>query len=229
MEKLEEFNPDTQSVEDWLEGFEARATCSGITNLNRKFAWCKSVIGSTGRKILWNLADGATWEEAKGELKRFLGEEDSRAEAWKKLQHYKADGKSLGEVASDVIYLAHNASGEADVVNRLALEAFIGALPWKYAAEIRKKRIETVEAALKEVKVLKNTEEEGQRRNHAVLTNREEAPTRTNKTERKNWKKIICWGCGKEEHIWQDCPEVLEWKKYQQERKREIRNPPSLL
>ena len=59
MEKLEEFDPDTQSVDDWLEGFEARAECLGITNLNKKFAWCKSVIGGAGRKILRNLQVGA--------------------------------------------------------------------------------------------------------------------------------------------------------------------------
>ena len=36
MEKLEEFNPESQSVEDWLESFEARADCLNITNGDKK-------------------------------------------------------------------------------------------------------------------------------------------------------------------------------------------------
>ena len=72
MEKLGEFDPDTQSVEDWLEGFEARADCLNINQGERKVKWCKSVIGGVGRKILKNIAPGSTWDEAKKELRRFF-------------------------------------------------------------------------------------------------------------------------------------------------------------
>ena len=51
MEKLEEFNPDQQSLEDWIEAFEARAACTGNVQGARKVQWCRSVIGSVGRKI----------------------------------------------------------------------------------------------------------------------------------------------------------------------------------
>ena len=91
MEKLGEFDPDTQSVEDWLEGFEARAECLNINQGERKVKWCKSVIGGVGRKILKNIAPRAMWDEAKEKLRRFLGEEDSRALAWKKLRRYKGN------------------------------------------------------------------------------------------------------------------------------------------
>ena len=79
MEKLEEFNPDQQSLEDWIEAFEARAACTGNIQSARKVQWCRSVIGSVGRKILRNLEGNVSWEDAKAELRRFLGEQDTRA------------------------------------------------------------------------------------------------------------------------------------------------------
>ena len=111
-----------------------------------------------------NLEGNVTWDDAKAELRRFLGEQDTRAIAWNKLKQYKASGKSLGEIASDVLNLARMAANEVDVRQRLATEAFIEAIPWRYAMEIRKKRIDNVEAALQEVKLLQMTEEEGVRR-----------------------------------------------------------------
>ena len=160
MEKLEEFNPDQQSLEDWIEGFEARAACTGNVQEARKVQWCRSVIGRVGRKILRNLDDNVTWEDAKTELRRFLGEHDARLVAWKKLKHYDASGKSFGEIASDVRNLAILAVNGIDVRQRLATETFIEAIPWRYALEIRKKRIESVEEALQEVKLLQMIEEQ---------------------------------------------------------------------
>ena len=40
------------------------------------------MIGSVGRRILKGLSEGGSWEEAKQELRRYLGEEDSCAAAW---------------------------------------------------------------------------------------------------------------------------------------------------
>ena len=65
--------------------FECRAACSKISNEKTKIQWCKSVIGGVGRHILKCLEEGSSWEEAKQELRMFLGEMDSRAAAWKKL------------------------------------------------------------------------------------------------------------------------------------------------
>ena len=43
------------------------------------------MIAGVGRRILKGLEEGSSWEEAKQELRRFLGEGDSHAAAWKKL------------------------------------------------------------------------------------------------------------------------------------------------
>ena len=71
--------------------------------------------------------------------------------------------------------LARLAATEDDVRDKLAIEAFIDSVPWKYGVEIQNKRIETVEEALKEVKLLQMTEEEGMKRNSSILVNKEES------------------------------------------------------
>ena len=133
MEKLEEFNLESQLVEDWLDTFETRANCLVITNVQKKILWCKSVIGNVGRRILKTLPNQATWDDVKAELKRFLGEQDSRDIAWKRLKQYQAEGKAPGEIASDVLNLAKEAVDDDDVSQKLAFEAFVEAIPWKFA------------------------------------------------------------------------------------------------
>ena len=48
--------------------------------------------------------------------------------------------------------LAVRAADEEDVRERLAVEAFLGAIPWPFAKEIRMKKIENLEEALKEAR-----------------------------------------------------------------------------
>ena len=68
-----------------------------------------------------NLHDGATWRKVKEELHKYLGKEQPRAAAWKKLS-YKVKGKCFGEIASEVRELAVKAADEEDVQERLAVE-----------------------------------------------------------------------------------------------------------
>ena len=78
----------------------------------------------------------------------YLGEGDSRAAAWKKLRRYQARGKCYGEIAREVRELAVRAADEEDVRERLAVEAFLGAIPWPFTEEIRMKKIKNLEEAL---------------------------------------------------------------------------------
>ena len=71
MEKLPEFNAE-EDIEEWLEVFECRAACVKIMSERTKIQWCRSVIGSVGRRILRDLPEGSGWTEAKEELRRFL-------------------------------------------------------------------------------------------------------------------------------------------------------------
>ena len=91
------------------------------------------MIRSVGGRILKGLPERGGWDEAKEELQRYLGEGDSRAAVWKKLRGYQAKGKCYGKIASEVRELAVRAADEEDVRERLAVEAFLGAIPWPFA------------------------------------------------------------------------------------------------
>ena len=221
MEKLGELDTDSQSVEDWLEIFEARADCLGINQVDRKLKWCRSVIGGVGRKILKTLPPRASWDEAKQELRRFLGEEDSQSVAWRKIRRYKAEGKSLGEIASDVLGLANLAAGEADVRQKLAVDAFLEAVPWKYSLELKKKQVDSVEEALQEIKLLKLLEEEEEDHRSKTLVQQEvqyqasaKEPTRASGFGPSR-REITCWACGKKGHIMRNC---YAWEEFRKKR-----------
>ena len=159
MEMLPEFDAE-EDIEEWLEIFECRAACAKITNERTKIQWCRGVIGSVGRCILRGLLERGDWDEAKEELRRYLGEADPRGAVWKKLRGYQANGKSYGEIASEVRDLAVRAADEEDVLERLAVEAFLGAIPWPFPREIKLKETGNLREALKEAKIRKAVEED---------------------------------------------------------------------
>ena len=199
-EKLSEFNAE-EDIEEWLEVFECRAACAKITNEKTKIQWCRSVIGSIGRRILKGLPERGGWDEAKEELRRYLGEGDSHAAAWKKLRGYQARGKCFGEIASEVRELAVRAANEEDVRERLAVEAFLGGIPWPFAREIRMKKIENLEEALEKARTRRaiEEEEEGRKKIHAAAEEGEVARQGQNmdsRRERRPRGDPICWGCG---------------------------------
>ena len=100
-----------------------------------------------GERILKSLDDRVSWAAAKEELRKYLGEENPREAVWKKLR-YKGKGKSFGEIVSEVKELAVKAAEEEDVQERLAVEAFLGAIPWPLAKSIRSRWIDSLQKAL---------------------------------------------------------------------------------
>ena len=135
MEKLPEYNVE-EDTEDWLEVSECRAACFKVRDEHTKLQWCSSIIGSAGRRILKSLDDRAGWNVAKEALRKYLGKENPREAAWKKLHRYKGKGKSFGEIVSEVKELAVRAAEQEDVQDRLAVEAFLRAIPLPLAKSI---------------------------------------------------------------------------------------------
>ena len=141
--------------------------------------------------------------------------------AWKRFRGYNAKGKCFGEIASEVKELAEKAADEVDVCERLAVEAFLGAMPWHFAREIRVKRIDSLKEALEEAKLCQMLEEEEDSRKRAQAITEDLLPARQKegqrtKEARKGTRGPVCWGCGEPGHALKNCELWKEFRKGRQ-------------
>ena len=216
MEKLPEFNAEV-GYRGVAGDFECQAACAKITNEKTKI----QCDGGVGRFILKGLSEGDSWEEAKQELSGYLGEGDSRASAWRKLLRYQAKGKCYGEIAREVRELAVRAADEENVREQLAVEAFLGAIPWLFAQEIRMKKIENLEEALEEARTRRaiEAEEEGRRKTVHAAAEREKVVEQGQdvgpRRDRRPRRDPVGWGCGELGHVLRECP---LWRKFKKDR-----------
>ena len=65
MDKYDKYNPDEETIEAWLKGFEIRLLCNNITAADRKRNWCRSLVGEAGNSIIEKLPQSADWTEIK--------------------------------------------------------------------------------------------------------------------------------------------------------------------
>ena len=93
MEKYEKYNPDEETIEVWLKGFEIRLLCNNITAADRKRNWCRSLVGEAGKSIIEKLPQAATWAEVKAELCSVLGDGEPKKRAFEILSRYKPKSK----------------------------------------------------------------------------------------------------------------------------------------
>ena len=125
--------------------------------------------------------------------------------------------------------MAVRAAEEEDVQERLAAEAFLGAIPWPLAKTIRSKRINNLQGALEEARLMKmlDEEEDGKKRVQAMAeeprADRREERRPSRREERCPQRRPLCWGCGEEDHVLHDCE---LWQSFKQERHRGRRGRP---
>ena len=55
MDKYDKYNPDEETIEAWLKGFEIRLLCNNITAAASKRNWCRSLVGKAGNSIIEKL------------------------------------------------------------------------------------------------------------------------------------------------------------------------------
>ena len=226
MDKLQEFSSENQTLEEWLEVFEARAACVDITNNAKLIRWCISLVGSAGRKVLKSLPARSTWEEAKEALIRYLGEEDPQAAAWQKLKHYKGEGKMLGEIATEIEAIVKQITDDEGVRHKLSVEAFLETLSWSIAKEIKKRKPITLREALSDARLLKSIEEEEDHKKFKERLRKMDtdgevaqeiqelsvrdpgsasASAKEEGTATRPLRRPSCWACGKKGHVMKDC------------------------
>ena len=159
MEKYEQFRPDEETIELWLDGSEARLLCHNIQSCEKKRNWCQALVGEAGRSIIKKLPRAATWDEAKRELYDVLGEADPKEQAIEGLLQYKPKGKGLGEIAADIITKAARATDDVAMQTNLGLKAFLKAIPESIGFELRRKHFQYVREALQEARFLQTIQD----------------------------------------------------------------------
>ena len=243
MDKYDQFKPDEETIEYWLEGLEARLLCHNIETDGEKRKWCQALVGQAGRNLVRKLPDTATWDQVKQELCGVLGETDPKERAIEGLLQYKPKGKGLGEIAADIITKAASATNDVDMQAKLGLKAFLKAVPDEIGKELRRKHFHSVREALQEARFLQLVQEGEKPATGQVLTvGREEekgprpevdigqivgeclrqfqsqASTqkkteRPRSTKRRRYK---CWCCGQEGHRLMQCPTIKKNRAAQQ-------------
>ena len=239
MDKYSKYNPDEETIEAWLKGFEIRLLCNNITAADRKRNWCRSLVGEAGNSIIEKLPQTATWAEVKEELCSVLGEGDPKKRAFEILSNYKPKGKGLGEMATDIMAKASLATSDADLQTQLGLKAFLQALPRNIGRELRRRHFESVKEALEEARFLQSVEEEENGESGKIFTVESEGKppaekprvdiqqiveacmkqmqaqqNRKEQSERPRpfRRRLWCWCCGKEGHTLRECPIIQQNK-----------------
>ena len=170
MEEYEKYNPDEETIEAWLKGFEIRLLCNNITAADHKRNWCRALVGKVGNSVIEKLPQAATWVEIKAELCSVLSDGEPKKRAFKILSLYKPKSKGLGEMATDIMTKAAIATNDADLQTQLGLKAFLQNVPKSIGRELRRRHFASVREALQEARFLQSVEEDEDHDNGKVFT-----------------------------------------------------------
>ena len=237
MKKFEKYNPDEETIEAWLKGFEIQLLCNNITAADRKRNWCRALVGDAGNSVIEKLPLAATWSEIKTELCSVLGDGEPKKRAFEILSRYNPKSKGLGEMASDIMAQAAIATNDADLQTQLGLKAFLQAVPRNIGRELRRRHFNSVKEALDEARFLQSVEEDEDRDSGKIFMVEAEAkpPMEDPKVNiqqiveacmkqmqaqqpkkeqserpRSSRRKLRCWCCGEDGHTLRECPIIQQ-------------------
>ena len=80
MDKYDKYNPDEETIEAWLKGFEIRLLCNNITAADRKRNWCRSLVGEAGNSIIEKLPNLLTEQRSRRSSVQFWAKAIPRGE-----------------------------------------------------------------------------------------------------------------------------------------------------
>ena len=238
MDKYDKYNPDEETIEAWLKGFEIRLLCNNITAADSKRNWCRSLVGEAGNSIIEKLPQSTDWTEVKKELCSVLGEGDPKKRAFEVLSCYKPKSKGLWEMATDIMAKVSLATNDADFQAQLRLKAFLQAVSRNIGRELRRRHFVSVKEALEEARFLQSVEEEESHGSGKIFTVEADSEPSAEKpqmavqqiieacmkqmqaqqpkqgqSERpRSRRKLRGWCCGEEGHTLRECPVVQQNK-----------------
>ena len=226
MEKQRPFNPDNDTINNWLERFDLLCELQNIA-ADQRAKWCKVTIGDAGNDVTSTITAN-TWAEWKTALKKELGHPDEEQASRRDLAALSQGDLSLRTLARKARQLATRAFTGAGqpIIEREAMEAFLKALPLELRREVLRTRTTTLEAAWEEAE-----------RHHQLMqtlppapviaTAAETEPTRLEQLEatiaavqrqlredkgqqrkqRDSYSRdnVRCWNCGIIGHLQRDC------------------------
>ena len=110
---------------------------------------------------------------------------------------------------------------EEDVCERLAVEAFLGAIPLHFTCKIKMRRIYSLKEALEEAKLCQTLEEEEDSKKQIQTVIKDLRPVhqeegQRTKEARKGRRWPVCWGCGEPRHVLKNCELWKEFRKGRQ-------------
>ena len=126
-------------LSDRLLELEQRFQLGEVETDKAKITLCQLLIGATGNSILAGLDAETTWETAKETLLTRIGAGSVRDEAWVALKHLTRGSKEIIELAGEAEKLAKRLHPrDEEAAERHAVDAFLSALDWPLADEVRK-------------------------------------------------------------------------------------------
>ena len=230
MEKQRPFNPDNDTIKNWLERFELLCELHEIPE-DQRSKWCKVTIGDAGNDVT-DAISATTWNEWKAALKKELGHPDEENASRRDLTTLTQGDLSLRALSRRARQLATRAftSAGTAIIEREAMEAFLKALPPDLRREVLRTKTTTLEEAWEEAErhhqimqahpaapVLAAVADQGptpsrleQLENTIAALQRQlltdSAGDRRKKPEqRRNREGPKCWNCGKIGHLQREC------------------------
>ena len=250
MDKYNKYNPDEETIEARLKGFEIRLLYNNITAAASKRNWCRSLVGEAGNSIIEKLPQAATWAEVKEELCSILGEDNPKNGAFEIFCNYRPKGKNFGEMATDIMAKAAIATYGADLQTQLGLKAFLQAVPRNIGRELRRRYFDSVKEALEEARFLQSIEKEENCESGKVFAVEREPLEEGLKVEIKQIvkdclkemqvqqpkkaqserprplrTKLWCWYCREMGHLMKGCPVIQQDRTAPCKQKAEKRMP----